>query len=122
VARYSGKKRVSEETRDEAMKIARGTQSPGQTKAQTRLIAQGIERGIDLYKKQHKERARALDRRERELRREMERAAGGSNAPTPARQRAGASPSSRAAWLPWVLLALTWTGIAAYWALPLSPG
>jgi hypothetical protein len=113
VARYSGKKRVSEETREEAMKMARGTQSPGQTKAQTRLIAQGIERGIDLYKKQHKERARALDRRERELRRAMERVEGTEEAGSVA-PREGSRAHGRGVWLPWVLLSLTWAGIAVY--------
>jgi len=36
------------------LKIARGTQRPAQTKEQTRLIAQGIQKGIELYKKQQK--------------------------------------------------------------------
>ena len=34
------------------MKIARSTQRPGQTKEQTKLIAQGIQKGIDQYKAQ----------------------------------------------------------------------
>ncbi|MCA2486923.1 MULTISPECIES: DUF2956 family protein, partial [Vibrio] len=34
------------ETQTEAMKIAKATQKPGQTKEQTKLIAQGIEKGI----------------------------------------------------------------------------
>lgn len=115
MARYSGKKSISDETRDEAMKLARGTQAPGQTKAQTRLIAQGIERGITLYKKEQKERARALDRRERQLRRLAEgtpdtQAHGPEEAAGPSRAR-----KPGLAWLPWLLLVLTWIGIAAYW-------
>lgn len=39
------------ETQTEAMKIAKATQKPGQTKEQTKLIAQGIEKGIAQYKK-----------------------------------------------------------------------
>lgn len=54
--RTSGKQVFSQETRDEAMKIARGTQRPGQTKEQTRLIAQGIQKGIDQYKSSRKPR------------------------------------------------------------------
>ncbi|MEF1163713.1 DUF2956 family protein, partial [Vibrio parahaemolyticus] len=38
------------ETQTEAMKIAKATQKPGQTKEQTKLIAQGIEKGIAQYK------------------------------------------------------------------------
>jgi len=44
------------------MKIARGTQKPGQTKEQTKLISQGIKKGIDQYKKQQSARARELDK------------------------------------------------------------
>lgn len=116
MARYSGKKQVSEETRSEAMKLARGTQVPGQTKAQTTLIAQGIERGIDLYKKQQKQKARAQDRRQRELRRQAAPDTGRHDPAEPA----PASAPGRARFarlLPWLLLALTWTGIAVAWAL-----
>ena len=114
MARYSGKKQISEETQNEAMRLAKGTQSPGQTKAQTKLIAQGIERGIDLYKKEHKEKTRALDRRQREKR----QPAG------PAQDRAGVNAADRSSssaqrqhWLPWLLLGLTWAGIGAFWLL-----
>ncbi len=52
----------SQETQTEAMKIAKSTQKPGQTKEQTKLIAQGIEKGIAQYKKQQKERNRQADK------------------------------------------------------------
>lgn len=45
----------SPQTQEEALKLAKGTQRPAQTKEQTKLIAQGIQKGIDLYKKQQKE-------------------------------------------------------------------
>jgi len=44
--------------KEEALRIAKGTQAPGQNKNQTKLIAKGIEKGIALYKKQEKEKAR----------------------------------------------------------------
>ena len=44
------------------MAIAKGTQKPGQTKEQTKLVAQGIQKGIELYKKQQKAKARELDK------------------------------------------------------------
>ena len=53
----------SPQTQEDALKIARGTQRPAQTKEQTRLIAQGIQKGIDHYKKQQKEKARELNRK-----------------------------------------------------------
>ncbi|HAJ92506.1 MAG TPA: DUF2956 domain-containing protein, partial [Gammaproteobacteria bacterium] len=47
MARYTKKHPPSEASQDEAMRIARGTQRPGQTKEQTKLIAQGIQKGIE---------------------------------------------------------------------------
>jgi hypothetical protein len=54
--------KISEETHAEAMKIAKSTQKPGQTKEQTKLVAQGIEKGIAEYKKQQKAKARERDK------------------------------------------------------------
>ncbi|MFC6755161.1 DUF2956 family protein, partial [Halorubrum tibetense] len=53
---------ISEKTSLEAQAVAKGIQRPGQTKEQSKLIAQGIEKGIDLYKKQQKAKARELDK------------------------------------------------------------
>lgn len=61
--KYSKNKKVSEKTEEDALKIARATQRPGQTKEQTRLISQGIQKGIDHYKKQQKAKARELDKK-----------------------------------------------------------
>lgn len=46
----------------EALKAAKGNQKPGQTKEQTKLIAQGIEKGIAEYKKQQKAKSRERDK------------------------------------------------------------
>lgn len=54
--------RAQEIVREEALKIARATQSPGQTKEQTKLIAKGIANGIAAYKKQESIKQRARNR------------------------------------------------------------
>ncbi len=59
----------SEQTQQEAMGIAKATQKPGQTKEQTKLIAQGIEKGIALYKKQQKEKSRQADKAKKKAQR-----------------------------------------------------
>jgi Protein of unknown function (DUF2956) len=53
--------------REEALRIARANQAPGQTKEQTKLIAKGIAKGITEYKKQEstKQRERAKLQRKR---------------------------------------------------------
>jgi hypothetical protein len=47
---------------EEALRMARATQKPGQTKEQTKLIAQGIAKGIEMYKKQQSAKARERDK------------------------------------------------------------
>ncbi len=110
--RTSGKQAVSQETRDEAMKIARGTQRPGQTKEQTRLIAQGIQKGIDQYKKQQKAKARELDKQRKKNQSRQSEAV--------EIQEIKEVMTYRQHPLPWVLLVMTWVGIAAYAGLLLQ--
>ena len=105
MSRYSKKQTASPETRSEAIQIAKASQRPGQTKEQTRLIAQGIQKGIDQYKKKHKTRSRELDKRfktaqmktssvnEIEIQKQI---------------------VYRQHWLPWLLLALSWLGAGLY--------
>ncbi|MGR9074049.1 MAG: DUF2956 domain-containing protein [Gammaproteobacteria bacterium] len=106
MSRYPKKEQVSPETRDEAMKIARATQTPGQTKEQTRLIAKGVEKGIALYKKQQKAKARESEKKFKKTEKTKAQAA-----QTVAPEIKAASRSN---WLPWVLLALSWVGFVVY--------
>jgi len=62
------KHKVSDEVVAEALQVTKATQRPGQTKEQTKLIAQGVQKGIEEYKKRHKEKSRALDKQKRKLR------------------------------------------------------
>jgi hypothetical protein len=98
----------SEATQDEALRIARGTQRPGQTKEQTRLIAQGIQKGIEHYKKQQSARARELDKN---LKKVKQRAASPETHEIEVQDKI----VYRQHWLPWVLLVLSWIAMAAYW-------
>ena len=107
MSRYKKDPRPSPETREEAMKIARANQRPGQTKEQTKLIAQGIQKGIDQYKRQQKAKARELNKHRNRLSREKS-GDDKNERNTPGRVR------YRHHWLPWLLLALTWISIAIY--------
>ncbi|GHA47131.1 DUF2956 domain-containing protein [Photobacterium aphoticum] len=101
----------SPETQTEAMKIARATQKPGQTKEQTKLIAQGIQHGIELYKKQQKAKSRERDKlRKKQIKDKQTDTDEVTTATAPAHDHAPA----RQQWLPWVLLALSWVGFIAY--------
>jgi hypothetical protein len=103
----------SPETQEEAMKIAKATQRPGQTRDQTKLIAQGIQKGINQYKKHQKSKSRELNRK-------LKKASTLQNRQTKSEdQQNQPLIIYRQHWLPWALLALTWTG-AGLFALFLS--
>ena len=105
MSRYSKKPAPSPETREEAMKIAKGTQKPGQTREQTKLIAQGIQKGIDQYKKKQKAKTREIDKKLKA-------------AKTFNEEGIEVEPETRVIyrqhWLPWLLLVLSWAGAALY--------
>ena len=107
MSNYSKKNRVSDKTKDDAMKIARGTQRPGQTKEQTKLIAQGIQKGIDQYKKQQSVKARELDKR-------LKKAHISSISNKPSTDNTLEPVAVKSNYLPWVLLVISWLGFAAY--------
>jgi hypothetical protein len=97
----------SQETQDAAMKIARATQRQGQSKEQTKLIAQGIQKGIEHYKKQQKAKYRELDKkRKRGLMRQEQL--------EPDNQQEHEIVVVKQHWLPWLLLVITWLGIGVY--------
>jgi len=93
--------KISPETQQEAMKIARANQKPGQTKEQTQLIAQGIQKGIDEYKKRQKKmqiKAKLSSQAHQEEEPEVE-----------------VIEISRQHPLPWILLGLSWLAFACLW-------
>ena len=100
----------SPETQEDAMNIAKATQRPGQTIEQTKLIALGIQKGINQYKKQQKSKSRELNKRLKKTSSQRNRQAeaeaeGQQNQPLIIYKQH---------WLPWVLLILTWVGAGFY--------
>ena len=108
MARRSPKFQHSDSSQDEALRIARGTQRPGQTKEQTKLIAQGIQKGIEQYKKQQNARARELDKKLKKARQQPPAAEAHQN-------EIQEKLIYKQHWLPWLLLILSWSALAAYW-------
>ena len=90
------------------MRIARGTQRPGQTKEQTRLVARGIQKGIEQYKKQQNARARELDRKLKKVKQQI-------SSPEVHETEIQEKLVYRQHWLPWVLLVLSWLAMSIYW-------
>lgn len=103
----------SQETQQEATKIANATQRPGQTKEQTKLIAQGIEKGIALYKKQQKEKARQADKAKKKAQK-AKRAEPQHIENVPSEPETSHSEKAKVPVLPWALLAISWVGFMVY--------
>ena len=108
MAKYLKKHQLSETTSDEAIRIARGTQRPGQTKEQTKLVAQGIQKGIEQYKKQQSAKSRELDKKLKNVNQQLV-------SPEENEVEFKERLVYRQHWLPWLLLALSWLAMAAYW-------
>ena len=110
-------KSLSEQTKQEALNIAKGIQKPGQKKEQTKIISQGIEKGIAEYKKQQKAKARDADKhRKLELKAKQkaeELALAHANQQDVQKQK-NQKGSAISRYLPWALLVISWAGFAAY--------
>lgn len=114
MARYSkNKDKVSDQTKSEAMAIAKGTQKPGQTKEQTKLVAQGIQKGIELYKKQQKAKARELDKQLKKAKQTSVDMNSGKDSESAEQNQAEVATKSWT-WVPWVLLFASWAGFGVY--------
>ena len=108
MAKHPKKHQLSKASQDEAMRVARGRQRPGQTREQTRLIAQGIQKGIEQFKKQQNVKARELDKKLKKVNQQIA-------SPAAHKVEVQERVIYRQHWLPWVLLALSWLALAACW-------
>lgn len=107
--------KISKEARAEALKIARGTQRPGQKKEQTKLIAKGIEKGIAEFRKREKAKARERDRLRKKALSKT------TPAQPQAKQTQDVQPRKSASWsvwVPWLLLLASWVYFLVQWRLP----
>ena len=103
----------SEKSAEESLKLATANQRPGQTKEQTKIIAQGIQKGIEQYKKQQKGKSRELDKQLKSVTRtkeDLKRTSDEGSSDTEIVVR-------KQHWLPWSLLLASWLVIAAFYFL-----
>ena len=100
--------KVSKETQDQAVKVAKGIQKKGQNKEQTKLIAQGIEKGIAEYKKQQSKKSRERDKDRKQQIKQKQKAAEAQNGLHESEEVNGTNK------LPWFLLGLSLLGFVGY--------
>lgn len=100
------KPKVSPQVEEQAMKLAKGRQKSGQTKEQTKLIAQGIQKGIADYKKQQGIKLREIDKQRKQKAKHV--------IDQPTEPTIEVPPTAPNNTLPWGLIALSWIGFVAY--------
>jgi hypothetical protein len=98
------KQKAKKEVRDiraEALKIARTIKIDGQAVGDSKIIATGIQRGMEMFLRQQAEKSRDLDKRLKKAKQQATRAVDAVPESAPELPLA----TSR---LPWVLLAASW--------------
>ena len=96
---------------DEALNIAQGIKQGNQTKTQTKLVAQGIGKGIELYKKQQNKKQRDIDKnRKRELKSKANVESNNVDKTNQSQKKTLVSQANIA----WGLLLLSWLFFAVY--------
>ena len=103
--KYSKNKHIDSAIVDEALTIAQGIKQENQTKAQTKLIAQGIRKGIELYKNQQNKKQRENDKRKKK---ELKEKLVDKNLTIKAVNQRSQNSIRFKIGLPWSLLLLTW--------------
>ena len=103
------KKEASPETQAEALAITKKIQKAGQTKEQSRLIAQGIQKGIADYKFSSKKKQRDAEKASKKLKREKLL----SSAEMPLNE--SNSPKRNSSKLAWGLLVASWAFFIAFY-------
>jgi len=100
---------VSNEVQSEALRLAKATQKKALSKEQTKLIAQGIEKGISEYKKQQKAKARERDKqRKKSLATKTNMAENGTLMSTISEKKSTSVSAKVLVTIPWVLLIASW--------------
>ncbi len=102
-------KKDARDIRAEALKIARSIQVEGQTPAETKAIANGIQRGMEMFLRQQSEKARDLDKRSKKVKQlanqlAQQQAEDDEQLPEQVQSRH---------YLPWALLGASWLAFIA---------
>lgn len=106
----SKSKKEARDVRAEALKIANSQHVEGQSREHTRLIAAGIQGGMEQFLRQQSEKARELDKRVKKAKRLVENRPHTAESNEPIDAPAARSKPG----LPWVLLAASWVFFLGY--------
>ncbi len=97
-------KKTARDLRAESIKIANTIKTEGQTPVETKAIANGIQRGMEIFLRQQSEKTRELDKRVKKVK-QLSNQLTQQKSGDESEEVSNAPVQSR---LPWVLLALSW--------------
>ncbi len=103
-ATKSRQKKDARDIRADALKIANTIKTEGQTPVETKAIAAGIQRGMELFLRQQSEKSRDLDKRVKKVK----QLATKLTQDKPVDEHEKIAPPQTPARLPWILLAVSW--------------
>ena len=101
-SKVNNKAKLSEQEKAAALAIVEDVSKPGFNKQQRKEVQQAIEQGIERYKRQHKAKARDVDKA---LKKQKNK---------PVVEAVNEPGAEKPFYLPWALLALSWLGFAIY--------
>ncbi len=96
---------------DEAQVIAQGIKQENQTKVQTKLIAQGIRKGIEIYKNQQNKKQRDINKRRKK---QLKSKLNNDNTSAEHLNHSDKKTPTFVIWMPWSLLLLSWLFFSFY--------
>ncbi len=97
-------KKDARDLRAEALKIANTIKTEGQVPVETKAIANGIQRGMEMFLRQQSEKTRELDKRVKKVKQLSNQLT--QQKPVGEKEETTDTPTQSR--LPWVLLALSW--------------
>lgn len=100
----SKQKKDARDIRADALKIANTIKTEGQTTVETKAIANGIQRGMELFLRQQSEKTRELDKRTKKVK-QLTTKLTQDKSTNEKEEMVIVQTSPR---LPWVLLAVSW--------------
>lgn len=100
----SKQKKVARDIRADALKIANTIKTEGQPPVETKAIANGIQRGMEMFLRQQSEKSRDLDKRVKKVK----QLATKLTQDKPANEKEEIVNVQTSPKLPWVLLAVSW--------------
>lgn len=107
-------KKASRDLKAEAAKIVKAINLQGESRAETQRLVAGVQRAMEHHLRQHNAKARELDKKAKKLKQmDVAQNLGHNAVPT-------SRPDAHKAWLPWLLLALSWLLFAGYFVYGLA--